>query len=271
MASDQLQRIGVNLEDLRMPIKDGLRAAAKMEFGGVELPSAGGEASARNLDASGRRHLSHLVRGLGLSISALTAEFPGLRLTDAKTVHERVERSIEIIQLAADLKVLVVTAAVGQLTHPESAEPSPMAAEALGRIGEFADTRGVFFAIRPTCDSGERVVRVLDQLRCPSLSIGFDPAALVMSGVNPLADIEKFVRQIGHFHARDATAGFADRPGHETRLGEGEVDLVGCLMVLQAIEYRGAYVIRRTESAKPMEEMMAAKAVLTRAMEHAAK
>jgi len=101
-------------------------------------------------------------------------------------------------------------------------------------------------------------------LRCPSLRVGLDPAAMVMCGVNPHSDIEKFVRDIVHFHARDATVGLPDRPGVETRLGEGKVDLTGLLMVLHAAEYRGAYILRRTASARPIEDLLAARDALKR-------
>ncbi|MBI3835006.1 MAG: sugar phosphate isomerase/epimerase [Planctomycetes bacterium] len=260
-------RIGIDLDDLRMPAKDALRTASRLELRAIELPAARGETSAKNLDASGRRHLLHLVNSLGLSLNSLSADAPGLRLTDSKTVDERVDRSIEVIQLARELHVPLVTAAVGQLTHPETGEPSSMAMQALARIGEFADSRGVCFAIRPSYDGGTRLAATLDALRCPSLRVGLDPAAMVICGVNPLADIEKFVQHISHFHARDATAGLPDRPGTETRLGEGEVDLTGCLMVLHAAEYRGAYILRRTASARPIEDLLAARDALKRRIE----
>jgi len=67
---------------------------------------------------------------------------------------------------------------------------------------------------------------------------------------------------IGHFHARDATVGLPDHSGAETRLGEGEVDLTALLMVFHAAEYRGAYILRRTASTYPIEDLLAAQAAL---------
>jgi sugar phosphate isomerase/epimerase len=187
---------------------------------------------------------------------------PALRLTDSSTVDERVARTCEIIDLAKELKVRIVTASVGALTHPETGEPSPLAAEALHRIGEYADARGAVYAIRPSHDAGDRVVRVLDELRCPSIQIGLDPAAMVMSGVNPFDAVERLAGRVALLHARDATAGFTDRPGRETRFGEGEVDFVGILAMLGAAEYRGAFIVRRSDSPRPIPDLQAARDAL---------
>lgn len=258
--------IGVDVADLLLPIKDAFRKAAELKFHVVELPAVTGEAAPRNLSSSGRRHLARYVESLGLSVAAMAADMPALRLTDSSTIDERVARTCEIIDLAKDLKVRIVTASVGALTHPETGGPSPSVAAALRRIGEYADARGTVYAIRPSYDAGDRVVRVLDELRCPSIQIGLDPAAMVMSGVNPLAAMERFADRIALLHARDATAGLSDRPGRETRFGEGEVDFVGIMAVLEAAAYRGAYIVRRCDSPHPIPDLQAARDALTRAL-----
>lgn len=256
--------IGVDVDDLHLPIKDAFRKAAELKFDVVELPAAMGEAAPRNLSSSGRRHLVRYVDGLGLSVAALAADMPALRLTDTNAVDERVIRTCEIIDLAKDLKVRVVTTSVGALTHPETGDPSLPAAEVLRQIGEYADARGVVYAIRPSHDSGDRVVRVLDELSCPSIQIGLDPAAMVMSGVNPFEAVEQFASRLAILHVRDATAGLADRAGRETRFGEGEVDFVGILAILEAAEYHGTFIVRRTDSPHPTPDIQAARAALAR-------
>lgn len=254
--------VGVDVDDLHLPIKDAFRKAAELKFRVVELPAVMGEAAPRTLSSSGRRHLARYVEGLGLGVAALAADMPALRLTDSSTVDERVARTCEIIDLAKELKVRIVTASVGALTHPETGEPSPLAAEALHRIGEYADARGAVYAIRPSHDAGDRVVRVLDELRCPSIQIGLDPAAMVMSGVNPFDAVERLAGRVALLHARDATAGLTDRPGRETRFGEGEVDFVGILAMLGAAEYRGAFIVRRSDSPRPIPDLQAARDAL---------
>ncbi len=256
--------IGVNVDDLRLGTKRGLQKASDLGFRTVELATVHGDLAPAALSTSARRHLLRYVDGCGLRLVALVADMPGLRLTDPQTVGERVDSTCRVVELAADLQVPTVTASVGALTHPETGDPSPTATEALARIGEYADTRGVVYAIRPTSDTGDRLGGVLAAVGCPSLGVCLDPAALVMAGANPMAEVERLVRQIRFFHARDATAGYADRPGRETRLGEGDVDLTGVVALLDAIDYRGPYVLRRHDAADLAADLQAGRDYLVR-------
>jgi sugar phosphate isomerase/epimerase len=259
-------QIGVDADDFRLPIKDGLRRAAELEFGAVEFATVEGELAPSNLSASGRRHLARYVHGLGLELSALVADMPGVTLTDPRRADERVARTCRVIELAREIGAPVVTASVGALTHPETKAASPLAVEALARIGECADECGVTFAIRPSYDTADRVANVLTVLRCPSLHVGLDPAAMVMAGVNPLASFEQIADHVRLFHARDATAGFPDRPGHETRLGAGEVDLPRVLAMLNAAEYEGPLILRRVDSTTPVQDLTVARDAILREM-----
>ena len=249
----------MNLEDLRQPTKAALRIAAELAFRRLELPAARGELAPENLSQSGRRHLLRLVESYGLKIASLSVDVPGLRLTDPRTADERIARTCAALELAADLKVPVVTASVEALTDSKSGDPSAATIEALRKIGENADGRGVRYALRPTVDSHDHVGRLLKALACPALGVGLDPGALVMHGVNPLGRIEQVAGHVALLHARDATAGSPDVPGLEARLTEGDVDFVGLLGVLEAADYAGPFIVRRWQSAMPMEELQDAR------------
>ncbi len=264
--------IGVDVDDLRLQVKDGLRKAADLGFDTVELATVRGDVEPSNLSSSGRRHLSHFVDGLGLRMAALVADMPGLWLTDPRTVNELIERTLRILELARDLKVPVVTASAGALTYPQAGDSeddrcstaSRSALDALKQLGEYADSLGVVYALRPGHGGGDRIACVLDELRCPSIQICLDPAASVIAGANPLSLIERLPRQIALMHVRDGTAGLPEQPGHETRFGEGDVDLVGVLATLGAADYAGPYILRRTDSPTPVADIREARDKLTR-------
>jgi sugar phosphate isomerase/epimerase len=257
-------RLGLNIDDLRMAAKDAISTAAELRFRDIEIGAAAGEITPDQLSDSGRRHFRRYVQGFGLDLACLAADVAGTRLTDPRTVDERVQRTCRVIEFAKDLGVPIVTASVGALTHPETGEPSALAIEALTRIGEVADARGVVYAIRPSYDSGDRLLSILNALRCPAIRLGLDPAAMVMTGASPLAAIERLAGHIGLFHVRDATAGLAERPGKETRLGEGDIDLVGLAELLDAAAYRGPHIIRRTDTATPLADIRHARDYLDR-------
>jgi sugar phosphate isomerase/epimerase len=256
--------IGIDVDDLRLRPREALRRAAELAFRAVELSAMSGDVSPASLGASGRRHLSKYVDSLGLTLAALSGDLPGLRLTDPRTVDERVDRTCEILQLAADVGVPVVTASVGALAHPQSHEPSALALDALRRIGEFADSRRVSYAIRPSHDPPEGMGRLLETLCCPALRLCLDPASLVMTGINPVSLVERLPGDIVLVHARDGTAGGGDQAGHETRLGEGDVDVVGLLSALRDLGYAGPYILRRTDSVSPADDLHDAREALKR-------
>lgn len=268
----QVDNIGINTGDLRLGVKESLQQAAAMRFHTVELPTVEGELTPKNLSQSGRRHLGRLLDNHGLHASTLIADMPSLHITDAQSVDERIERTKDILILARDMKVKVVSASFGALTHPETSEPSPVAVEALCHIGEIAESCGVHFAIRPTYDGGDRLLNLLRAIRCPSIKVGLDPGAMVMAGVNPLASIEQYINDLSLLHVRDGTSGLRDasqgetQPGHETPLGQGDVDLVGLLEILREADYRGPCIIRRTQSPHPADDIQYARDTLKRMM-----
>jgi len=259
-----LSTLGVNLDDLRAPVKAALELAAGLGFRAVEMTTVSGDLAPSSLSASGRRHVRRLVEHHGLTLAALAADLPGLRLHDARTVDERVARTCQVVDLAVDLRVPVVSTSVSVLTNPANGAPMEMVLEALRRIGEHADARGVTFALRPTSEGGARLRRVLDDLRCSAIRVGLDPAAMVMAGINPVADFEQLAEQISLVHLRDGTAGTEIRGGHETRLGEGDVDLVGVLALLRTVEFQGPHILRRTTSDTPAADLEQARAAVER-------
>ena len=256
--------VGVDLGDLRLDAKEAMLAAARLQFRAIEMPASEGETSPRSLSTSGRRHLARFVEGLGLSLPALRADFAQLRFTDPAALEERIERTCEILELAADLNVSIVTAASGALTHPRTGVPSDLAIAALRRIGEFADSRDVVFALRPSHDPPDRLAAVLDAVRCPHIRLGLDPAALVMSGVNPMSPIGRFPDQFSLVHVRDATAGSFDRPGSETSPGNGDVDWGSLFAALRGVDYAGPFIVRRIDAVDPAGELVAARTFLNR-------
>lgn len=256
--------LGVNISDFHLRTKEALRKASELRFDVVELPASFGELDPTQLSSSGRRHLSHFVHGLCLQIGALAVDIPGLRLTDPATAEELVARTRRVLEMAADLNVHLVTASVFGLTHPETGDPSPTAIEALRLIGETADVLGVIYALRPSSENSERVGRLFDELRCPSIGVGLDPGAMVMHGVNPLAVIDRFPENIVLMHARDGTVAQPGGTGHETPLGEGAVDLIGVIGRLESLDYRGPYIIRRTSSQQPIRDIQADRETLIR-------
>jgi len=256
-------RIGVDIDDFRLATREALAHAARLDFRTIEMSMACGELAPHNLSHSGRRHLSRHIRGLGLDFAAIVGDMPpGLRLADPATNSEVVDRTRGLLALAADMRVPIVTAGVLALSHHETGDPSPHAVDALRQIAVDADSTGTIYALRPSADSAERLIRVINEVGCPSIRICLDPAAMVMAGNDPAAVMRQAGDQIVLSHARDATAGSPESAGVEMPLGEGEVDLPGYMAMLDASDYHGPLIIRRRNSPRPVADIIKARKFL---------
>jgi len=254
--------IGVDIDDFRLEAKAALRKASELQLRAIEVPTSEGALAPSNMSATGRRHLARLADGLGLQLSALVADMRHLHWNDPSAIDERLARTCAILDMARDVGASVVTASMGLATEVESGKPDPTAVEVLSLIGEYADARGVLYCVRPMLDSGARLAGVLGAVRCPALRVCLDPAVMVMQGVNPLASVEQWIGHTAMLHARDGTAGLDEHAGHETPLGQGDVDWIGILAVLDAAEVPGPYILRRTDSTSPVTDLADARDTL---------
>jgi len=254
--------IGLDINDLRMETRAALQKAAELDLRAVELATVEGPLAPANLSATGRRHLARYASGLGLELTSFVADLRRLSFCDPSAVDERVERTCAILDMAREMGVPYVTASVDRATNPHDGSPNAAAVQALAQIGEVADALGVRYCIRPKLDGGERLASVLDALGCPAIGVCLDPAAMVMQGVNPLASVELWIDQAVMLHARDGTAGLDEHAGHETRLGEGDVDLVGVVAMLESADVPGPYILRRSDARAPATELADARDTL---------
>ncbi len=252
--------IGVNVHDLRTDPKRGLQQAARMGFRAVELRALDGEVDPATLSASGRRHLGRYARDLGLRLAALDADFGAGGIADPAAVDACVHRTGQVLALARELGVPIVTGSVGRLGDDDSRRGQVL--DALRSIGEQADRIGSIYAVSTAYTSPEQLRRLVDELACPSLRVCADPGVLVMSGFEPVSAVEQLAEHIALSHARDGLAGTADRAGREVVLGQGHVNWLGYLSTLSAANYAGPHILRRVDSSRPAEDLATGKEAL---------
>ena len=254
--------IGIVLEGLQRPVKESLRAASQLSFRHVELPVVRGEVSPAQLASSGRRHLAHYVRGLGLELSALGADLGGARFTDGAGVDHRLDQTRRIIEMAADVGVPVVTSHLGRVD--ERVLKAGYLTEAMRAMAEMADRTGRRIALEASAAEPEVMFQLLKLTDCPLVGVCYDPASQMIEGMDPLAGIERLADQVILARARDALAGSSARPGRETPIGQGQVDFAEYFAALEAAGYAQPAFLRRTESQHPLDELAEARAYLER-------
>jgi L-ribulose-5-phosphate 3-epimerase len=249
--------VGVVLDSFGQPVRDSLQSAARLGLRQLELPAVSGEVNPDVLSHTGRRHLLHYVKSLGLELSAIGGDLGGARFTDSAHVEERLHRTRKIVEMAADLHVPIMTTHLGRVDS-ETVRNADLAA-VVRELADIADRTGTFVALETgSADPGD-LAALLKQADCDWLGVCYDPASLFIDGYDPLAGVEPVAGRVLIARARDAVGGSERRPGHETPLGYGEVDLAGYLAALDQAGYRNAAFIRRTDSEHPFDDIADAK------------
>ncbi|MCZ6652197.1 MAG: sugar phosphate isomerase/epimerase [Planctomycetota bacterium] len=254
-------RLAVCLDDFGAPPKEALRAASEIGFRCVQIGALQGPISPSQLDESGRRHLRRFAEGLGLQIIALRVDFGGSRFLDASRTDYCIDRTRRVLELARELNVPTVSAPLGKFRTADVQEYE-LVMSAVRAVADHADLLNCSFAIETAVDTPDALQKLLREVSCPHLKVAYDPAELLIGGIDPLAPIETYADDIALAFARDAERGTSAQPGRETNLGAGHLSLPVYLAQLDAAGYRGPLVVRRADTTRPVADLAACKEYL---------
>ena len=256
-------KLGVQVDHLRLGPREGLRRAAGMGFDCVQFDAARGPIAPHELSHTGRRDLAQTVRDRGLELTALAADAGGKRLADPHTAERRIDATKRIIELAADLRVPVVTTALGRFPDQPDDPVHRLVREALTQLGECADRMGTFLAVETADADPQRIADLLRELNCPAIKVNYDPASVIVAGGDPVAGIAPVADYIIGAQLRDAVRSAPD-VAREVVLGQGDLPLEEYLAMLDEAGYRGCQMLQRRESQDPAADILAAKRILER-------
>jgi sugar phosphate isomerase/epimerase len=256
-------KVGIHVDHLRMELRKGLQQAAIMGFSGVQVDAAKGPVSPSSLSESGRKHFRRLTTDLGLEICSLSGDFGGKRFTDSAAIEERVYQTKQILEFAKQLRIPMLTSALGQFSNDASDPRHHLARQAAEELANHADTVGVFLALEPADASPNALANLIREVDCPYLKVNYDPASAIIAGHDPVKSIEHVADQIMSAQLHDAVRS-GDQGGRETRLGEGELPLLDYLAMMDEAGYRGRHILQRREGGNPAADLQAAKEILDR-------
>ncbi|MBV8488271.1 MAG: sugar phosphate isomerase/epimerase, partial [Planctomycetaceae bacterium] len=221
------------------PIKDQIYDAARYGAQGVVLEATGVLAPHR-LGETGRRGLRHLLRGLELSLVALS--LPVRRPFDTTDqLDDRIRRGDAAFAMAHKLGTSLVLCRVGPLPSEEDKDRREAFTTALTSLAQRADYHGVRLAIETGSEPGEQLRRFLDAQRAPSLAASIDPASLLRAGIDPVDTTRQLGPWVAHAYAADATAPGAPAAANPRGFGypPGALDWEEYLGALEEVYYHG--------------------------------
>jgi len=254
--------LGVLVDHLQLPVKEGLRRAAEMGFAAVELMATSPQVNPEVLGRTGQRHLARYVRDLGLRLAALGADLGAAGLGEPAAAEYRLDTLRRILELAAGLGVPVVTTRLGSVAEDVADAQRALIVEGTRALAEHADLTGTIVAAQTGSERPERLAAFLKQIDCPHVRVCYDTGAVLMRGDDPIGGVEALAEFVVLSHLRDATRGRPEQAGQEVAIGQGELDLAAYLGALEEAGYRGPQIVVRSQSERPLAEIALAKARL---------
>jgi len=269
-------KIGVMVDSFRCPVREGIRKAAGLGAEGIQAYAVAGEMDPANLNTPARKDLLRYIKSHGLEVAAVCGDLGGHGFARQDDNPAKIKKSKEIVDLAVDLEANVVTTHIGVIPE-ENNRTRRVMVEACEELGEYAESRGVYFAIETGPEPISTLKGFIDSLSTNGIKVNFDPANLVMvTGDDPVAGVRLLgPGYIVHTHAKDgvmkkqtdpriiydyfAEGGIEDMRLSdyflETPLGEGSVDFDAYLQALTASGYSGYLTIEREVGDDPEHDI----------------
>jgi len=255
-------KIGVVLESMGLPLRQGLPLAAKLAVGGVQF-NAIGDFSPERLGDTARREMKNLLKTFDQQITALNCPLRHA-LDEALNQQPRIEYVRNVMTLSFEFGARIVIAPFPKLPGENEPERARLLREALTDLGRHGDRVGSVLALEIGFDPPEAVRDYLATFDVGSLKVNYDPANMLANGFDPVKGLVPLHGLIAHTHARDARKVSVSRGVQEVSLGAGDVDWLSYVATLVSIEYRGWLTIERERTDDSVKEMERAVGFLKR-------
>jgi sugar phosphate isomerase/epimerase len=239
-------KIGLRLEDLRLPIRPALRKAAQLGVKGVHV-NAVGELAPDRLSATGRREFLYLVNSLGLTLTGLG--FPTRHgYNTPEGLEQRIAAVQKVLALSFALRAPIVTGAIGRIPEDTAHPTRQILTEAMTAVGRHADRVGASFAIETGPESGATLRSFMESVGAIGLRAAVDPANLLIKGYDPVQAVRSLGDWTVQAFARDAVRTDTGDLGREATPGDGDLDWNEYMGALEEVHFRGWHVIRREQA-----------------------
>ena len=278
-------KIGVIVETLQLPLKQGIECAARLGCEGIQTYATNPEFNLLERTAAEALEMRKFIRANNLQLTSVTGDLPGHGYTDAAEIPERVRCMKRFIDMALEMDCQIITNHIGVVPDDAAAPEYGRMVETLQELCEYAAKRGSYIAIETGPEPATILKRLLTDVNSVGLGINLDPANLKMVlDADPAESVRILGKHILHTHAKDgihyqkcdpkkiydafAEGGFealvaqSGKLFEEVPLGQGQVDWDAYLQALRQVGYDGFLTIEREVGADPQGDIAAAIAFL---------
>ena len=206
----------------------------------------------------------------GMQVITVVAAYTGEDYADMPTVQrtvgfipystrlERLNRTLEIVDLAAKLGVPGIACHVGFVPH-DKLDPDYMdVRDVVRKICDYAASHGQTFALETGQEPALELLHFIHDVNRPNLKVNFDPANMILYGSGDPHDAVRVVAsKIVSVHAKDGDwppPRDANALGKERPLGKGSVNFPRFIQTLRDVGYQGQLLVER-EAQDPVERI----------------
>ncbi len=251
-------KTGVIVDCFRLGAAEGINAAGRLGFDGVQIYATHGEFSHEGLTPEKKQYFKDLLAKNNLKVSALCGDFGGYGFAKPNENPERIEKTKRIIDLAPEFGTNIVTTHVGTIPADQSDPVYKAMLDAITECGKYAKERGISLAIETGPESAEILLAFIESTE-GGVGVNLDPANFVMTlGIDPVETVYVLKDHILHTHVKDGR----HIPKGEMRVGEGEVDFDRYFKALKEIGYNGYLTIEREAGTDRYGDIEKAKAFI---------
>lgn len=172
------------------------------------------------------------------------------------TRAERLARTLALSDFAAALGVASIACHIGFVPHDKANANYIAVLDMVRRVCDYAAAHGQTFALETGQEPANVLLDFFEDVARTNLKINFDPANLILYGSDePLPALKLLAKHVASVHAKDGNWPDKAKPGslgHETRLGDGSVNMQAFVNTLKEVGYNGTLCIER-EAMDPEE------------------
>jgi L-ribulose-5-phosphate 3-epimerase len=180
---------------------------------------------------------------------------------------EQNQRNIkQIAQIAADLRLLLVTFHAGFLPHDESDPGFAKLTDRLRKVADIFAEKKIAIGLETGQETGETLATFLRKLDRGNVGVNFDPANMILyeqgDPIPALRQLAPWLRQVHIKDARRTTK--RGTWGEEVAVGRGEVDWRKFFATLDELQFDGYCCIEREAGNQRVADIKTAKEFVLR-------
>ncbi len=224
----------------------------------------------------GAKEIEKLLRETSIHASDVVVVFDGESYKDQDAVRAtvgfapddlveaRLAYARKCIDFASALGISIVTFHVGFIPPDPGNLTYKQMLRAVTELAAYGAKRRVTISLETGQESGEELLRFVQQISVGRVGVNFDTANLVLYGKDdPPRALRTLLGRVTSVHLKDGLPpSDPSQLGREVRLGKGKAQVKECLRILQEANFQGPLVIENyvwREGTDPLNELRIAR------------